>query len=115
MINNDIKQKILENAVSLERFHINDITYQKEDAKKLIKLLIKDDIGILGGSVYKIDSMRLIPLYDNWACNPNEQETAQEYYMRSKETAFNYIDKYPVDFDENILFSIVFTVDVDWL
>jgi len=56
MIQSYIKQKILETAVSLDKFGMNDLTWEKEAVKILITSLMQDDIGILGGSVYKIDS-----------------------------------------------------------
>ncbi|MBS0622495.1 MAG: hypothetical protein JSR80_06020 [Verrucomicrobia bacterium] len=113
MINLYIKQKILEKAMPLTAFGMNDLTWEKEDAKNLINLLMRDDIGILGGSVYKIDSNHLIPMYDNWSCNPGEKEKISDFFLRSKIKASDYIDKYPVDSGEKIVFSIVFTEDVD--
>ena len=92
---------------------MNDLTWKKEDAKLLIASLMQDNIGILGGSVYKINFQELIPMYDNWACEPNEQEIRQEFNRRSKIMALDYISKYPVYPDETIVFSLVFTEDVD--
>lgn len=114
MIQNYIKQKILEKAVSLDNFGMNDLTWEKEDAKILITSLMQDDIGILGGSVYKIDSNNLIPMYDNWSYNPDAKETRKEFYFGSKIKALEYIKKYPIYPGEKILFSLVFTEDIDW-
>ena len=113
MLSSYIKQKILENAVSLNQFGLNDLTWEKESAKILITSLMQDDIGIIGGNVYKIDSGHLIPMYDNWSCNPNEKETKKEYYSRSKLKALDYISKYLVYPNEKILFSLGFTENID--
>lgn len=113
MIRKDIKEKILAHVVRLDKFGINDLTWDKESAKKLISSLMIDDIGILGGSVYKIESNKLIPMYDNWSCSPEEKELRKEFYHRSKIKAIEYIEKYPVYPNEEILFSIVFTERID--
>lgn len=112
MMQKHIKHKILKNAVSLEKFGMNDLTWEKEDAKNIITNLMQDDIGILGGSVYKIDSNHLIPMYDNWSCNSDGKESRQGFCIRSKLKALDYIDKYPVYPGEKILFSLVFTEDI---
>ena len=91
-----IKQKILEKGMSLDKFGMNDLTWEKEAAKNLIPSLLQDHIGILGGSVYKLDSGRLIQMYDNWSCNFDRKETRQEFCLRSKLQALDYINKYPV-------------------
>ena len=113
MIQSYIKQKILEKAISLNKFGMNDLTWEKEAAKRLITSLMQDDIGILGGSVYRIDSNHLIPMYDNWSYNSDAKETSKEFYFKSKIKALEYIDKYPVYLGEEILFSLVFTEDID--
>lgn len=113
MLPSHIRQKILENAVSLNQFGMNDLGWQKEAAKALITSLMQDDIGILGGNVYKIDSGHLIPMYDNWSCNPNAKETKKEYYTRSKLKALDYITEYLIYPDEQILFAIGFTENID--
>ncbi len=113
MIEENVKQKILKDAVSLSRFGVNDIFWEKENAKYLIISLMEDDIGILGGNVYKIDSKKLIPMYDNWFCESKQNETKKEYFLRSKLIAFEYINKYTIYDDEKILFSIGFTEFID--
>jgi len=113
MIPDHIKNKILEKVTSIQQFGMNDLTWDKEEAKTLITSLMPDNIGILGGSVYKIELNNLIPLYDNWYCNPIANETQFEFYTRSKLKALAYIDKYPVHPNETILFSLVFTENID--
>jgi hypothetical protein len=113
MIKNSIKEKILKKVIFLSEFGINDLTWEKEDAKKLIVELMNEDIGILGGSVYKIDLKNLIPLYDSWFCEINDRETIQEHYLKSKIKTLEYIDKYPIYQDEKILFSITFSENIN--
>jgi Immunity protein 40 len=70
---------------------------------------MKDEIGILGGDVYKLISTHLDPLPENWSCEPTEKESEGEYYLRSKSESLKYIKNYPVQPGKKILFSITFT------
>jgi len=109
MMKHEIKEKITREAISLERYGLNDLAWNKEDAKFLIRAIMKDQIGILGGDVYKLTDNRLEALYDNWACDPIETESEEEYYLRSKTEALDYIENYSAQPGENIVFSITFT------
>ena len=109
----NIRKKILEKTSSLERFGMNDLTCDKEDALTLISSLMDDDIGIFGGSVYKLELDELIQMYDSWYCNPLSEENRSSFNLRSKSEALNYISKYPVYPGEKIIFSLVFTENVD--
>jgi Immunity protein 40 len=113
MIQHHIKQKILEKAISLESFGLRDLAWEKESAINLITALMLDDIGILGGDVYSFDLKRLIPTYDNWSCEPEKGELKGKYFLRSKVNSLNYINQYPINPNEKILFSLVFTEIID--
>ncbi|WP_068469659.1 Imm40 family immunity protein [Candidatus Protochlamydia phocaeensis] len=112
MIKSEIKQKILARTVSLEKIGIRDLAWNQEDIKNLINSIMFDDIGILGGNVYKIEDENIIPLSDNWSCDPKANEKREEYYLRSKIVSKKYIEKYPVKDNEIILFSLVFTDEI---
>lgn len=88
---------------------MSDFAWTKEDAQTLIRAIMRDHIGILGGDVYKLNQDRLEPLYDNWSCEPVDTETEEEYYSRSKIESLNYIENYAIENEENIIFSITFT------
>jgi hypothetical protein len=109
MLKQKIKEKIVQKSISLERYGINDLAWSKEDAKNLINAIMKDKIGILGGDVYKLTPNRLEPLCDNWSCEPTKTESEEEYYFRSKSESLRYIENYPVQPEERIIFSITFT------
>lgn len=101
--------KIKEKAISLERYGINDFAWKKEDAQVFINSIMKDQIGILGGDVYKLTQNQLEPLYDNWSCEILENESQEEYYLRSKTESLTYIENYRHSPDEKIVFSMTFT------
>lgn len=113
MIQKETKEKILQKAISLEKFGMRDLAWEKEDAKHLIMSLMFDYIGILGGDVYKVDLTRIIPTYDNWSCEQKKEESKGDYFFRSKSETFEYINQYPVEPNEQILFSIVFDEIID--
>ena len=109
MLKQEIKKKIIQKSISLEEYGLDDLAWYKEDATSLINSVMKDGIGILGGDVYQLKLKCLEPLYDNWACEPYPAELEAEYYLRSKMESLKYIEKYPVQIGENIIFSITFT------
>lgn len=113
MLKQEIKDKITKKSISLEGYGINDLSWSKEDAKRLINEIMKDKIGILGGDVYKLTPKRLEPLSDNWSCEPSETESEEEYYSRSKSESLKYIENYPVEPEEKIIFSITFTEKIE--
>ena len=75
----EIKKKIIQTSISLEEYGFNDLAWNKEDAEDLIHEIMKDEIGILGGDVYKLTPKRLEPLYDIWACEINKDESQKDY------------------------------------
>lgn len=109
MLNRLIEEKITQNAVSLDKYGINQLAWEKADAMKLIFSIMNDRIGVLGGDVYRLTSDRLEPLCDNWLNEPSDVESLDEFFLRSKSETLKYIEVYPVDAEEKILFSIIFT------
>lgn len=114
MIKDFIRKKVLMNAISLEEeLGIADLAWTKADIIQLINSLMHDDdIIIIGGDVYKVESETIIPLSDNWECEPINNETLDAFSKRSKIEALDYIDKYPISPNENILFSLVFNEQI---
>lgn len=111
MIKNELREKIIKNSISLEKYGIHNLAWSKVDAQQLIHLIDKDKIGIFGGDVYKLTST-LESLSDNWSCEPTESESEDEFNARSKQESLKYIKNYPVEKGEKILFSIIFTEQV---
>src|ERR1700719_2880953 len=106
MMDHKIRDKIIEKAISLKKYGVNDLAWSREDALNLIELIMEDKIGVLGGDVYKITADRLVPLYDNWSC---EFDDEKDGFLRSKIESQKYIENYPVKPEEKIVFSITFT------
>ena len=113
MLRQEIREKILKNSLSLEKFGLNDLAWSKENAKDLIQSIKTDHIGVLGGDVYILKPLTLESAYDNWYCERKNTESEEEYYARSKVESLKYIENYFSDPSENIIFSITFTEHVD--
>lgn len=102
----DLENKIRKNALSLKHYNLDDLCWNKEDAINLILAIMEDEIGILGGDVYRL-SHYLEPLYDNWHCEIHTSESMISFYKRSKIESLRYIESYPAE--PRDVFSITFT------
>lgn len=109
MIRDELRQKILKKSIPLEKFGINDFSWEKIDAIEMINLIQNEKIGILGGDVYRLEKDRLISTYDNWFFEPEAEESINSFNLRSKKESIKYIENYPIEPGEKILFAIVFT------
>ena len=108
-----IREKILLKAIPLEKYGLNDLAWYKEDAKSLIHSIMEDEIGILGGDVYKLSPHRLEPTYESWFCKEKETESKQNYYLRSKAESLSYIENHSKKPENEIIFSITFTAIIE--
>lgn len=109
MLNEKIIEKIKLNLISLVRYGVDDLAWYREDALSMIDSIMLDSVGILGGDVYYLTLEDLNCDYANWSCEPFETETTEEYYLRSKVKALDYIKKYSLNPKKRIVFSITFT------
>ena len=105
---NFLERKISENAISLSEFGLQEFAWGKEAALQLVRSLLDEDVGILGGDVYEIKQEHLTPLYDNWSCEPEQSETKEDYIYRSKAVALSYISQYHIPAEEKVVFTMTF-------
>lgn len=105
MIRPEILEKIEQNCICLEKYGLSDLAWSKADAQNLIRALMNENIGIIGGTVYKLKQDQLEILGDHWHCEPIKMA---KDYTRSKLQSLNYIESYVVEKDEKIIFSITF-------
>jgi hypothetical protein len=66
-------------------------------------------MGFMGGEVYSYSNNNLKLLYENWSCDPLPDESILDFNKRSIIVAKKYIENYQNDFDNEILFSFVFS------
>lgn len=102
-----IKEKILKNALTLTKYGLNDLAWNKKDALSLINSIMRDKVSILGGDVYRLQSNKLRPMDDNWYTDPKEYDSLEDFRYGSKIRAKEYIEKYSI-LDEDIIFYLVF-------
>ena len=112
MIPIEIQKKIFQNAISLEKHHVNDLAWHQEYTLSLIHALINDQIGILGGDVIILNRHSVNFTGDNWHCEPSPNESASDFYRRSKNESIKYIHNYPKA-SQHLLFIIAFTEQPD--
>jgi hypothetical protein len=111
MNNENIRHFIETKGYNLEIIGIKSFGFLKEDALKLIELLLLDNIPILGGDVLLIDKNNKMQLiFDGWYCKKEESETNEQYIKKSGMIAMDYICKYNNEYVSNstFLFDIVF-------
>jgi hypothetical protein len=115
VMNQETKKKILGTATFLDEYGFNDLAWGREDALAMIRSLLEDKIGILGGDACTLTQGALQFSGDNWICQTLENETAEQFYMRSKLLSLAYIENYPVPStpsEMDLLFSVTFTESV---
>ena len=109
MLKQEVINKITKTSISLDEYGISDLAWNKESVKILLHEIMNEEIGVLGGDVYKLTPTGLTVLSDNWSCEPNDRATSEEYYIRSKLASLKYVENYQVESGEEILFSMTFT------
>ena len=103
----EIIVEILKNGIPLREIGINNWALSKNETLEAIDKFKKLGIPVLGGDVcQKIDSVMRLS-YDNWYCNKNEEETIEEFTIRSCKKAKTYIEVFPINKPGKTYFVIV--------
>ncbi|NNM43449.1 MAG: hypothetical protein HKM07_03820 [Chlamydiae bacterium] len=106
----EIEKELFKRIVPLEKYGLSrDLSWEKEEAIRIIKLLMNENVGILGGDVYNIQNDQFKPLYDNWSCERKEKESKEDFFLRSKKIALSYIENYSITVPGQVIFCLVFT------
>jgi len=84
---------------SLNYINKKQIGFDKQKALVFVDILKKHNAYILGGDVLELKNEELRYTYDNWHCNPGEDDINKSYIK-----AKDYISKYPL---EDRFFSFV--------
>jgi hypothetical protein len=105
-----IPKNLWKKGLKLNSWGINEIAWKKNDSLEVIDYLLQTyDVGLSGGDVYFLKNSELIPSYDNWFCDPLPSESIQDFNKRSLRIAKKYIKNYPINTEDNTLFSFVFS------
>lgn len=109
MIKEEIIKKLHKNSINLESFGVGELAWKKQDAMDVIISIMTETIGVLGGDVYKLDLNHLKAIGDNWFCEMRDNESRDEFYLRSKMETLKYIEQYPCSQADTYVFSMTFT------
>lgn len=104
-----LEDKIFKNSISLEKYSLNDLAWNKKSALDMLNFILDENLGVFGGDVYQLTEKGIIFSGENWVSEPNEGEDKNAFFLRSKLEAIKYIQAFPVEEGENIVFAIVFT------
>lgn len=87
----NIPQDIVKCAISLEIIGINEYAWKKNEIIKILEILRKERIAVLGGDVYRIVDNKIEFTYDSWYLN-NDGDL--DFVERSLDKAFSYVQEY---------------------
>ncbi|HYW08311.1 MAG TPA: Imm40 family immunity protein [Longimicrobium sp.] len=81
-------------AHSLESAGVNNVAWKAADLPDILGWLHHQEIGILGGDVYRVENGDLQLTYDSWSCERHPAEQMRDYVHRSHEHAIQYVQKH---------------------
>jgi hypothetical protein len=97
------------NSISLKEIGLCEKAWQKDDAIQVVEYLYNNRYPILGGDVYEYEDIEnsICSTYDSWYTNESDFKTAQEFLLKSKDIAINYIINYSNKNGNKYCYSIV--------
>jgi hypothetical protein len=96
-----------EQGRSLVEFGMNEYSFSRTDALRVLDKCRECGTGVLGGDVGVWSSAKFSHTYDNWYCNQEDAETQEAFCARSIDKARLYIEKYPQSPDRDLAFVLV--------
>jgi hypothetical protein len=100
-------EQILSEGIFLDSIGVNNWALTKEQALLALGKFEQKKIPVLGGDVYIIHVDIPEPTYDNWYCNRQDEESIDDYVVRSIDQTRCYINDYVGSNSEHILFVLV--------
>jgi hypothetical protein len=97
-------ESILRKGICFQQYGISNWGFSKNLALSIVEEFNKLNIGILGGDVFIIENNTIIPTYDNWYTNKDNENFVELSIFKAK----NYIKNYY--YKNNVYF--VFVLDV---
>ncbi len=96
----NLPKDIIEAGISLEELGIYEMAWKIDEIKKIIELLRKEKVPVLGGDVYKIVDDKIESTYDSWFLNNNGQF---DFIEKSLDKSISYIEEYElINYGKNI-------------
>lgn len=109
MSKTEVIRRLKKGLIFLEQYGLSDLAWKRADALEVLKALMTDEIGVLGGDVYRIvPPGRFEPIYYDWTCKPQPCESAEQFHRRSKIESIEHIQECHDEDEESLVFSITF-------
>lgn len=99
MLTNIAKQYTID-YVPLEDYGIDSVAFTLEDAIRILDVLEKELVPILGGDVYMLDGAELRPTYQNWSCERLDGQDMASFVHDSCARARKYLKDMEKQFAE---------------
>ncbi len=101
--------EVLSIGIPLSDIGVNNWALNKTQSIKAIEELRRENISILGGDVYEMINGSPVSNYDNWYCNREDNESWENFVIRSTEYARRYIEGYKQNNEKEIYFTLVYS------
>jgi len=99
---------LLQQALSLkDELGIDEYAWESATATKLIHALEGSEIVVLGGDVYQEFEGKIRPIYTNWSCDRNKNESLAAYAFISQQKALSFIRSFKEPVNTNIYYVLV--------
>lgn len=97
---------ILSDGKYLEDVGVRNWALARDVALKALNKFLERDVAVSGGDVYLSDGTEIELSYDNWSCEPRNEESESDFLHRSIEEAREFIERYKAS-SGSALFAIV--------
>ena len=97
---------ILKGGVFLKKdAGVNNWCFDKAQMLEVLEKLSKLKVAVLGGDVYEVINNNFQLSYDNWYCEPLDNEPSEKFCTRSVAYAKDYVESYTAK--NGVCFTIV--------
>jgi hypothetical protein len=103
-----IPDDLLQKGISLQFMGYFDVVWEKEDCIKVIEILIKKRILVLGGDVFVFQNNEFKPTDGSWFIESSSVIPTDDDLIRSKTKAIDYMNKFSNKNGRAFYFSIVY-------
>ena len=96
---------IIKSGINLEKIGINELAWEKNEINKIVRILRKEEIPVLGGDVYRIENGIIESTYDSWFLNNNGED---DFVEKSLDKTISYVEDYENNNHGKNIFVLVF-------
>jgi hypothetical protein len=97
-------ETIISNGIALHDTGVNNWALSKKKALDALDKFESEKISVLGGDVYELTDGVPKSNYDNWYCEPQSDESFENFAARSVKIARDYVSNYSKLNQQQVLF-----------